>query len=162
LDPKLLVVVLVLPKQVAPDPPTKPALKPKFDPVVVLVPPAWAAPDPPTKLALKPGFNWVMGCKLALKPKFCCLLLAPGGANVTSCIAPRMLRPMAVKGVPPGDAAIVLAFAVAAVAMAAIGVPPGDKGIMLAFVATVVATATFVGGGDGVCNIVALLGESWV
>ena len=120
------------------------------------------APNPPTELALEPEFDWVVGCKLALKPKFCCLPLTPGGANVTSGFALPMLRPMAVKGVPPGDAAIVLAFAMAAVAMAAIGIPPGDKGIALAFVAIAVVASTFVGGGDGVCNIVALLGESWV
>jgi hypothetical protein len=74
-----------------------------------------------------------------------------------------MLRPMAVKGVLPGDAAIVLAFAVAVVAaMEAVGIPPGgDKGIALAFAATAVA-AVIVGGGDGVRDIVALLGESWV
>ncbi len=155
-------VVLVLPEQVAPDSPTKPALNPKFDPVVVLVPPVWAAPDPPTKLAPKPRFNWVKGCELALKPKFCCLPLIPGGANVTSGIAPRMLRPMAVKGISPGDKAIFLAFAAAAVAMAAIGILQGDKGMALAFAATAVVTATFVGGGDGVRDIVALLGESWV
>ncbi len=53
---------------------------------------------------------------------------------MTSNFALPMLRPMAVKGVPLGDAAIVLMFVVAAVAMAAIGVPPlGDKGIALAF-----------------------------
>ncbi len=73
-----------------------------------------------------------------------------------------MLRPMAVKGVPLGDAAIVLAFAMAAAAMAAIGVPPGDEGIALAFAAIAAAAWTFVGGGDGVRDIVALLGESWV
>jgi hypothetical protein len=75
-----------------------------------------------------------------------------------------MLRPMAVKGVPPGDAAIVLTFAAAvaaAAAMAAIGVPPGDEEISLAFTATV-AVGVIVGGGDGVPDIVALLGESWV
>jgi hypothetical protein len=73
-----------------------------------------------------------------------------------------MLRLMAVKIVPPGDAAIVLMFTVmAAAAMVVIGVPPGDKGIALAFVATAVAAA-IVGGGDGVCDILALLRESWV
>jgi hypothetical protein len=66
---------------------------------------------------------------------------------------------MAVKGVPPEDGAIVLAFTAAA--MAAIGITRGDKGIMLAFAATAVATA-IIRGGDGVCDIVALLGESWV
>jgi hypothetical protein len=68
-----------------------------------------------------------------------------------------MLRPMAVKAVPLGDAVIVLAFAVAA-AMVAIDVLPGDKKIALAFAAIVVAALMFVGGGDGVCDIVALLG----
>ncbi len=66
------------------------------------------------------------------------------------------------KGIPPGDAAIVLAFAAVAVAMAAIGVLPGDEGITLAFVATALATAMFIGGGDRVRDIVVLLGESWV
>jgi hypothetical protein len=65
------------------------------------------------------------------------------------------------KGVPPGDAAIVLAFAAAAAAMAAISVLPGDKGIALAFAAAVAATA-IVGGGDRNLDIVALLGENRV
>jgi hypothetical protein len=52
-------MVLVLPKWVAPNPPTKPALKPKFDWVVVLVLPEWVAPNPTTELALKPEFNKV-------------------------------------------------------------------------------------------------------
>ncbi len=145
----------MLPERVAPDPTTKLALTPKFNRVVVLVPPAWAAPDPPNKLALKPGFDWVVSCKLALKPEFCCLPLASGGANVTSGIAPPMLRPVAVKGVPPGDTAIILVFAVLVVVMAAIGVPPGDEGIALAFVVAAAAVARFV-------DIVASLGESWV
>ncbi len=81
---------------------------------------------------------------------------------MTSGIAPQMLRPMAVKGVPPGDLEIVLAFAVAAVAIAAIGVLPGDNGIALAFAATAAVTARFVGGGDGFCDILASLRESWV
>jgi hypothetical protein len=120
------------------------------------------APNPPTKLALEPEFNWVVGCKLALKPKFCCPPLTLGGANVTSSFAPLMLRPMAVKGIPPGDMAIVLAFVAPAPAMVVIGVPPGDKGIALAFAAIAAATSTFVGGGDGVGNIIMSLGESWV
>jgi hypothetical protein len=73
-----------------------------------------------------------------------------------------MLRPMAVKGIPPGDAAIVLAFVAAAAAMAAIGVPPGDEGIELAFTAIAAAASTFVGGGGRVWDIVVLLKESWV
>jgi hypothetical protein len=52
-------MVLVLPKWVAPNPPTKPALKPKFNWVVVLVLPKWVALNPTTKLALKPKFNKV-------------------------------------------------------------------------------------------------------
>jgi hypothetical protein len=50
-------MVLVLPKWVAPNPPTKQALKPKFNWMVVLVLPEWVALNPPTKLALKPKFN---------------------------------------------------------------------------------------------------------
>jgi hypothetical protein len=72
-----------------------------------------------------------------------------------------MLRPMAVEGIPPGDAMIVLALAAAAAAMAAIAIPLGDEEIALAFAATV-ATAAIVGGGEGVRDIVALLGKSWV
>ncbi len=75
-----------------------------------------------------------------------------------------MLRPMAVKGVPPGDAGIVLVFGVAAAAaaaIAAIGIHPGDKGIALAFAATAAAVA-IVGGGDRARDIVVLLGERWV
>ena len=122
-----------------------------------MVLPKRVAPNPPTKLALEPEFDWVVGCKLALKPEFCCPPLTPGGANLKSSFALPMLRHMAVKGVPPGDAAIVLTFATAVAAMAAIGIPPGDKGIALTFAATAVA-ATIVGRGEGVCNIVALLG----
>ncbi len=114
------------------------------------------APNLPTKLALEPEFNWVVGCKLALKPEFCCLPLILGGANMTSSVALSMLRPMAVRVLPPGDAAIVLAFAAAV----AIGIPPGDEGIALAFSAT--AAAAIVGGGDGFCDIIASLGEKWV
>ena len=52
-------MVLVLPKWVAPNPPTKPALKPKFNWVVVLVLPKWVAPNLTTELALKPKFDKV-------------------------------------------------------------------------------------------------------
>ncbi len=75
------------------------------------------------------------------------------------------LRPMAAMGVPPGNVVIALAFAaVASAAMAAMGVPPGDEVMMLVFMAIAAAAAalTFGGGGVGVSNIVALLGESWV
>ncbi len=102
---------------------------------------------------------------------FCATLLPPRLLATTFGIvvpinlrrfAPPMLRPMAVKGVPPGDTAIVLAFAAAAAVMAAIGYLPGDEGILLAFAATAVAASMFVGRGDGVPNIVASLGDSWV
>ncbi len=56
---------------------------------------------------------------------------------------------------------IVLVFVAAAAAMVAISILPGDEGIALVFAVTV-AVAAIVGGGVGVCNIVALLGESWV
>jgi hypothetical protein len=159
LDPEVPVVVLVLPKWVEPDSPTKPALKPEFNWVVVLVPPGWVAPNPPTKLALKPKFDWVVGCKLALKPEFCCPPPTPGGANVTSRFALPILRPMAAMGVPPGDAVIVLAFAAVVAAMAAIGIIlPGDKRIALAFAATAVAATMLVGVEVGVCAIV---GMAW-
>jgi hypothetical protein len=56
-------------------------------------------------------------------------------------VAPINLRPMAATGVTLGDIMIALAFAAAAAAAAA---------------------STFGGGGIGACNIVALIGESWV
>ncbi len=59
MDPKVPVLVLVLPKCVALNLPTKPALKPVFDWVVVLVLPKWVAPNLTTELALKPKFNEV-------------------------------------------------------------------------------------------------------
>jgi hypothetical protein len=59
LDPKVPMMVLVLSKWVAPNLPTKPALKPKFNWVVVLVLPKWVAPNLTTKMALKPEFNKV-------------------------------------------------------------------------------------------------------
>jgi hypothetical protein len=52
-------MVLVLPKWVAPNLPTESALKPEFDWVVVLVLPKWLAPKPTTELALKPKFDEV-------------------------------------------------------------------------------------------------------
>jgi hypothetical protein len=56
-------------------------------------------------------------------------------------IAPINLRPMASTVVPLGDVVIVLIFAAAAAAAVAL---------------------TLGGGGGGVCNILALLRESWV
>ncbi len=62
-------------------------------------------------------------------------------------------------GIPPGDAVIVLTFAMAAVVIAAMGILPGDKGIALAFAATAAAAAArFVGGEVGVPVIV---GVAW-
>jgi hypothetical protein len=47
--------------------------------------------------------------------------------------------------------------------MTATGILPGDAVIVLAFAAVVAAAAsTFVGGGVGIHDIVASLGESWV
>ncbi len=57
MDSEVPVMVLVLPEWVAPNPPNKPALKPKFIWVIVLVLPKWVAPNPPTELALKLKLN---------------------------------------------------------------------------------------------------------
>jgi hypothetical protein len=56
-------------------------------------------------------------------------------------VMPINLRPMTATGILPGDVVIALAFAAAA---------------------AVAAASTFVGGGVEICNIVALLRESWV
>ncbi len=165
MDPKVPVVVLVLPEQVAQNPPTKLAVKPKFDWVVVLVLPKWVAPKPPTKPALNPEFDWVVGCKLALKPEFCCPLPTQRGTKVMFGFIPPTLRPMAATGILPGNVVIALAFAAAATAArAATGVPPGDEVMALPFMATAAAAAAsaFGGGGVEVSNIVALLRKSWV
>jgi hypothetical protein len=72
----------------------------------------------------------------------CVTMLPPQlPARTFGIVAPIDLRPMAVMGIPPGDVVIALAI-VEAVAVA--------------------AALTFAGGGVGVCNIIALLGESWV
>ncbi len=42
------------------------------------------------------------------------------------------------------------------------GILPGDVVIALALAAAAAAASTFIGGGVGICNIVALLGESWI
>ncbi len=140
-------------------------------PVVVLVLPEWVAPNPPTEPALKPEFDWVVGCKPAELPEFCYPPPTPRGASMMFGFIPLTLRLMAVAGVPLGEVVIALVFAAVAAAavvgaatMAATGVPPGDKVMALAFMATVAAAAasTFGGGGAGVCNILALLRESWV
>ncbi len=59
MDPKVPMMVLVLLKWVALNPPTKLALKPEFNWVVVLALPEWVALNPTTKLAIKPKFNKV-------------------------------------------------------------------------------------------------------
>ncbi len=59
MDPEVPMMVLVLPGWVAPNPPTKPALKPEFNWVVVLVLLEWVAPNLMTELALKPRFDKV-------------------------------------------------------------------------------------------------------
>ncbi len=48
--------------------------------------------------------------------------------------------------------------------IAIMGIPPGDVVMALAFTATVVVAvaSTFGGGGVGVRNAVAMLGEDWV
>jgi hypothetical protein len=72
---------------------------------------------------------------------FCATPLPPRlPATTFGIIVPINLRPMAATGVLLGDVVIALAFAAAAAA----------------------AASTFVVGGDGVRDIVALLGESWV
>ncbi len=132
---EVLVVVLVLPKEVALGLPTKPAFMPEFD--------------------------WVVDCKLAESPEFGCPPPAQRGAIMTFEFVPPMLTPMAATGVPPGDVVIALTSAAAA---AATGFLLGDVAMALTFkvTATAAAASTFGGGGVGVCDIVALLGESWV
>ncbi len=70
----------------------------------------------------------------------------------------RQLWPTRQKPTRPFD------FVVAAFMVAAMGIPPGVIVFVLAFAAVVVAAAasTFRGGGVEVCNIIALLRESWV
>jgi hypothetical protein len=43
---------------------------------------AFLAPNLPTKPAFVPEFDWVVGCKLAELPEFCCPLPALRGASV--------------------------------------------------------------------------------
>jgi hypothetical protein len=136
--------------------------------VVVLVLPKWVAPNPPVEPALKPKFDWVVGCKPAESPEFCCPPPTTICLKVMFGFIPQILRQMAAMGVPLGEFVIALKFTVAAVsAMAAIlvmGIPPGERVMALPFKVTVATTATLVfrGGGVGVCTIVALLGESWI
>jgi hypothetical protein len=160
LDPEVLVMVLMLSKLVAPNPPTKLALKPKFDRVVVPVLPEWVAPNLPTEPALKPEFDWVVGCEPAELPEFYCPSPTPRGANVMFRFVLPMLRPMAAMGIPQGDVVTALGFAVAAAAVATAAAVMGtllrDEGTMLAFMATVAVVATLVGGKVGVQAIVGM------
>ena len=66
MDPKVPMMVLVLLKWVAPNPPTKLALKPKFNWVVVLALPEWVGLNPMSKLAIKPKFKEVSKLNKAL------------------------------------------------------------------------------------------------
>ena len=66
MDPKVL-MVLELPKWVAPNPLTKPALKPKFDWVVVYEPAELPEFYERVELAIMPKLNKVG--KLAIKPE---------------------------------------------------------------------------------------------
>ncbi len=63
-------------------------------------------------------------------------------ATMFRIVAPVNLRPMTATCIPPENVVIALAFA--------------------AMVASAAAASTFVGGGVGICNTVALLGESWI
>ncbi len=134
--------------------------------MVVLVLPKWVAPNLPTKPALKPKFDWVVGCKPAELPEFCYPPPAPRGANVTFGFILPMLRPMAATGIPPGDVVIALVFAeeAATAAIAVTGILPGEVVMALAFTAAAAAAAAvaasmFGGGGVGVYSIVATLRE---
>ncbi len=143
----------------APNPPSKPALKPEFNWVVVLMLPKWVAPNPLTELTPKSKFDWEVDCKPAGMPKFCCPPPTPNSrmSKGDKWIPPPMLSPMAELSILPGDAVIVLAFMVGvAVTMAVIGIPPGDNGIVLAFVATAAAVVAFIRGEVGVCAIVGM------
>ncbi len=74
---------------------------------------------------------------------FCAALLPPRLPAMTfGIVTPIVLRLMTATGIPPQDIVIALAFAVAAVAAA--------------------VASTLVGGGVRICDIIALLGESWV
>jgi hypothetical protein len=87
-------------------------------PVVVLVLPEEVAPSPPTEPAFVPKFDWVVGCEPAKLPEFCCPPPAPRGANVTFGFVPPTMTLMLATGVPPGDVVMALAF-MATAAMAA-------------------------------------------
>ncbi len=78
-------------------------------------------------------FAFMAFCAVALPPRL--------PATTFRIVAPIDLRPMTVTGILPGDIVNALTFVAMAAAAAAL---------------------TFVGGGVGICNIVALLGESWV
>jgi hypothetical protein len=114
-------------------------------PVVVLVLPKVVALRPPTKPAFVPEFDWVVGCKPAELPEFCCPPPAPRGAKVTFGFVLPMFPLVAVMGIFPGVVVFALAFAlVATVAVAA------------------AEASTFGGGRVEVCNIIVLLGKIWV
>ncbi len=64
-------------------------------PVVVLVLPVEVAPSPPTKPAFVPKFDWVVGCKQEELPEFCCPPPAPRGAKVMLGFFPPTFPPVA-------------------------------------------------------------------
>jgi hypothetical protein len=98
-------------------------------PVVVLVLPKEVAPSPPTKPAFVPKIDWVVGCKPTELPEFCCLLPTPRGANVMFIIVPPMLTPIAVMGILLGYIVMALAFTATAAAVAASTFRDGGVGV---------------------------------
>ncbi len=90
------------------------------------------------------GLSWLKGLSPFLVFAFAAFCVAPLPPRLPAMtfgiIMPINLRPMAATGILPGDVVIALVFAAVAAA----------------------AALTFVGGGDGVCNTIESLGESWV
>ena len=64
------------------------------------------------------------------------------------------------KGVPPGIVAVALAAVATRGLGTTMGKPPGV--VVFALAAAATAAALLLGGGEEDCDIVALLGESWV
>jgi hypothetical protein len=76
--------------------------------MVVLVLLKQVAPNPPTKPAFMLEFDWLAGCKPAELPEFCCPPSAPRGAYVTFGFIPLTFPPMAAMGILLGEVAIAL------------------------------------------------------
>jgi hypothetical protein len=128
MDPEVPVVVLELPKEVAPRPPTEPAFVPKFD--------------------------WVVGCKLAELPEFYCPPPPPRGANAMFGFVLLMFLPVIGFGTPEplvlvSTVEVVIvpvvledrSVADATGVVAATGVPPGVVVFVLTFAAAATAVA---------------------